>query len=259
MSDSVIEVPEYLSPSSIGTFRDCPMKFKFSRIDRIVEPPTWATHLGTFVHEVLEHFYQLDAGERTVESVRNLAGERWKVSDWEAQVTALEKPQGTIRDFKVAAFVCLANLWKLEDPQQTELDGMEHEVLAEVDGVSLKGYIDRFVFDAEDRVVIGDYKTGAIPNPRFKSEDDKFFQLLTYALMLQEADQEETSKVQLFYLKHSAVHEVAVTPVKLNIARGVIVETKEAVDASCAKGQFVCNVTNLCDWCHYKSICPAHQ
>lgn len=254
----MIEVPEYLSPSSIGTFRDCPMKFKFSRIDRIVEPPTWATHLGTFVHEVLEHFYQLDASERTVDTVRTLAGERWKASDWESQVNALDKVQGTIRDFKVTAFDCLANLWNLEDPQQIELDGMEHEVLAEIDGVVMKGFIDRFVFDADGRVIIGDYKTGSIPNPRFKSEDDKFFQLLTYALMLQEADQEETSKVQLFYLKHSIVHEVAVTPVKLNIARGVIVETKEAVDASCASGEFSCNVTKLCDWCHFKPMCPAH-
>ncbi|MGA0152949.1 MAG: PD-(D/E)XK nuclease family protein, partial [Ilumatobacteraceae bacterium] len=47
--------PAYLSPSSIGTYRDCPQKFKFSRIDGLKEPPTWATHLGTFVHDVLEH------------------------------------------------------------------------------------------------------------------------------------------------------------------------------------------------------------
>lgn len=255
----MIEVPEYLSPSSIGTFRDCPMKFKFSRIDRIVEPPTWATHLGTFVHEVLEYFYQLDSGERTIDRVRELAGERWKEGGWEEQVNALDKPQGSIKDFKVAAFDCLANLWKLEDPQATELDGMEHEVLAEVDGVAMKGFIDRFVFDDDGRIVIGDYKTGAIPNPRFKSEDDKFFQLMAYALMLAEADQEETSRVQLLYLKHSAVHEVAVTPVKLAIARGVIVETKEAVDASCQSGTFECNVTKLCGWCHYKPMCPAHQ
>ncbi|MSV58070.1 MAG: exodeoxyribonuclease V subunit beta, partial [Actinobacteria bacterium] len=40
----MLETPEYLSPSSIATYRDCPMKFKFSRIDRIVEPPTWQTH-----------------------------------------------------------------------------------------------------------------------------------------------------------------------------------------------------------------------
>ena len=235
------------------------MKFKFSRIDKISEPPTWHTHLGTFVHEVLEHFYQLEAEERDVDAVRAMAGVRWKEGDWETQVNALEKKMGTIAEFKKAAFECMTNLWKIEDPQQTELDGMEYELLAQVDGVQLKGYVDRFIFDSDGKVIISDYKTGAIPNPRFKSEDDKFFQLLTYALMLAEADQEETSKLQLLYLKHSANHEMTVTPVKLAIARGVIVETKEAIDQACATGVFVCNTSKLCDWCFHKPYCPAHQ
>ena len=234
------------------------MKYKFSKIDKIQEPPTWFTHLGTFVHEVLEHFYQLDASERTVDTVRATATSRWQESDWEAQVLALIKPMGSIADFKNAAFECMTNLWIIEDPQQTELTGMEHEVLANIDGVELKGYIDRFIIGDDGNVIISDYKTGAIPNPRFKSEDDKFFQLLVYALMLQEADQEETSKLQLLYLKHSANHEMIVTPVRLAVARGVIVETKELIDKACETGEFACNTSKLCDWCFHKSYCPAH-
>ena len=234
------------------------MKYKFSKIDKIQEPPTWFTHLGTFVHEVLEHFYQLDASERTVDTVRATATSRWQESDWEAQVLALIKPMGSIADFKNAAFECMTNLWIIEDPQQTELTGMEHEVLANIDGVELKGYIDRFIIGDDGNVIISDYKTGAIPNPRFKSEDDKFFQLLVYALMLQEADQEETSKLQLLYLKHSKNHEMIVTPVRLAVARGVIVETKELIDKACETGEFACNTSKLCDWCFHKSYCPAH-
>lgn len=234
------------------------MKYKFSKIDKIQEPPTWFTHLGTFVHEVLEHFYQLDASERTVDTVRATATSRWQESDWEAQVLALIKPMGSIADFKNAAFECMTNLWIIEDPQQTELTGMEHEVLANIDGVELKGYIDRFIIGDDGNVIISDYKTGAIPNPRFKSEDDKFFQLLVYALMLQEADQEETSKLQLLYLKHSENHEMIVTPVRLAVARGVIVETKELIDKACETGEFACNTSKLCDWCFHKPYCPAH-
>lgn len=254
----MLTAPAYLSPSSIGTFRDCPMKFKFSRIDRLSEPPTWAIHVGTFVHEVLEHFYQLEARERTLDSVTALAGERWKASDWETRVKTLIKSEGTIADFKWQAFECMKNLWKVEDPQSTELVGMEHEVDTDIDGVRMKGFIDRFTFDDEGRVIISDYKTGNIPNPRFKSEDEKFFQLTAYALMMQEADQETTSKLELLYLKLGQKHEMTLTPVKLNIARGVIVETKEMVDASCQSGEFVCNVSKLCDWCFFKPQCPAH-
>ena len=256
----MITPPDYLSPSSIGTYRQCPQKFKLSRIDRIQEPPTWATHLGTFVHDVLEHLYQEEPDTRNVETVRALAAQRWAAGDWQAAVEALETKQGSIADFKKQAFSCMTNLFQIEDPVNTEFDGMEHEVNAEVEGVRLKGYIDRFMF-TDDGIVISDYKTGKIPNERFTSEDDKFFQLLAYALMLEASDQETTSKVQLLYLAKPVVHELAATPVKLSIAKGTIVETKEGVDASCATGEFHCNTGKLCDWCFYKKTgdCPAFK
>ena len=250
--------PAYLSPSSIATFRQCPQKFKLSRIDKIQEPPTWHTHIGNFVHEVLENLYKSDAEERTVEHMRALAKSNWETQDWQSKVETLQEKPGTIADFKNQAFNCMQNLWQLEDPQGTEFDGMEAEVQVAVEGVQMKGYIDRFAF-TDDGIVISDYKTGKIPNERFTSEDDKFFQLLAYALMLQESDQEETSRVQLLYLATPVVHELAVTPVKLSIAKGTIVETKEALDNSCDAGEFHCATGKLCDWCHYKKtgVCPA--
>ena len=252
--------PEYLSPSSIGLFRDCPQKFKLSYIDKIKEPPAWHLHLGSFVHEVLEYLYKEDADNRTLDTLKTIAADRWSNHGWAEKVEALEEKKGTIPEFKRAAFDSMTNLWTLEDPTETELDGMEHEVLTTVEGVAMKGYIDRFIFADDGTVIISDYKTGSIPNPRFKSEEDKFFQLLAYALMLEESDQETTSKVELLYLTQKAKHDLSVTPVNLSVARGTIVETREAIEASCTTGEFHCNVTKLCDWCHYKKIgiCPAH-
>lgn len=254
----MITPPAYLSPSSIATYRQCPQKFKLSRIDRIAEPPTWHTHLGTFVHDVLEHMYQSDPQERTIEHVRALATDRWAAGEWQSQVDSLETKPGTVADFKKQAFACMSNLFQIENPADTEFDGMEHEVNATVEGVQMKGFIDRFMF-TDDGIVISDYKTGKIPNERFTTEDDKYFQLLAYALMLEESDQESTSRVQLLYLAKPVVHELAVTPVKLSIAKGTIVETKEAIDNSCDAGQFHCATGKLCDWCHYKKTgdCPA--
>ena len=255
-----MEAPAYLSPSSIGTYRDCPQKFKLSRIDKIPEPPSWAMHVGSFVHEVLEHLYQAPAEDRTQEHLKALAAERWTAGNWEKRVMALRERQGEIIDFKRQAFTCMTNLWTLENPQETELDGMEHEVLVDVEGVAMKGYIDRFVF-GDDGIIISDYKTGKVPNPAFKTEDDKFFQLLAYAAMLEAADQETTSKVQLLYLGVPVTHELAVTTVNLSIAKGTIVETREGIDAAVSAGEFPCNVTKLCGWCFYKSSgdCPAFK
>jgi putative RecB family exonuclease len=253
--------PNYLSPSAIRTFQDCPQKFKFGRFDNIKEPPTWHTHLGNFVHEVLEHLYQLPHEERNIEAVRTLAGTLWTTNDWENRVVTLAEPLGSTKDFKVAAFKNMTNLWNLEDPAETDLDDMEMTVEAEVEGVRMKGIIDRVAIDDEQFAIISDYKTGKIPNPKFDTEDKTFFQLLAYALMLESSDGVPTSQLELLYLAHSTKLELEVTPVKLSIAKGTIVETKENLDKACETGEFVCNVTKLCDWCHYKKIgiCPAHQ
>lgn len=253
--------PKYLSPSAIRTFQDCPQKFKLGRFDNIKEPPTWHTHLGNFVHEVLEHLYQLPHDERNVESLRSLAGSMWASNDWESRVLALTEPLGSIKDFKVAAFNNMTNLWNLEDPAETDLDDMEMTVDAEIEGVRMRGIIDRLAITEDQHAVISDYKTGKIPNPKFDSEDKTFFQLLAYALLLEEADGVPTSQLELLYLAHSQKLQLEVTPVKLSIAKGTIVETKENLDKACETGEFACNVTPLCNWCHYKKIgvCPAHQ
>lgn len=253
--------PEYLSPSSIRTFIDCPQKFKINRFDNIKEPPSWHLHLGSFVHEVLEHLYKLPHEDRNVDSAKTLAGQLWADKGWEDKIVALAEPVRTIKDFKVDAFKNIVNLWNLEDPTETDLDEMEMKVVSEVEGVQMLGYIDRLVIDDEQSAIISDYKTGKVPDPRYKSEDEVFFQLLAYALMLEASDGVPTNKLELLYLTSSTKLELEATPVKLSIAKGTIVETKEALDAACGTGDFHCNVTKLCDWCHYKKInvCPAHK
>ena len=47
-------LPKYLSPSSIGTFNQCPMRYKYAKLDKIPEPSTEPQILGSFVHEILE-------------------------------------------------------------------------------------------------------------------------------------------------------------------------------------------------------------
>lgn len=253
--------PDYLSPSSIRSFIDCPQKFKLNRFDKIKEPPTWPLHLGSFVHEVLEHLYQLPHEERSTDAVKTLAGQLWTANKWEDKVSALEEPKGSIKDFKIEAFKNMMNLWTLEDPSETDLDEMELKVDVEVEGVRMLGFIDRLAMDDEQSAIISDYKTGNVPKAQFKTDDEIFFQLLAYALMLEASDGIPTSKLELLYLTHSTKLELAATPVKLSIAKGTIVETKENLDKACATEEFHCNVTKLCDWCYYKKInvCPAHK
>ena len=74
MSDlKVYPEPEYMSPSSIGTFNQCPMRYKFAKLDRLPEPSTDPQILGSYVHEVLEELFHLPREERTMQAAGSIA------------------------------------------------------------------------------------------------------------------------------------------------------------------------------------------
>lgn len=256
----MITPPAYLSPSAINTFRQCPQKYKLSSIDRIPQPPTWHTHLGSFVHAVLEHLYGNDPHERGLDDARAIAAELWAAEGWQDRVEALEEKPGTVTDFKKAAFSCVQNLYGLEDPAETELDGREDEVNTSVEGVTMKGFIDRWVLNDDGSVTVADYKTGKLPNPRFTSERDEFFQMLAYSLMLEESAGLRPARVEIIYLAAKQRRHLDLEGTNhLDVARGTIVETREAIDGFAARGEFPCVTGPLCNWCHYKKTgdCPA--
>ena len=248
----LLKAPEYLSPSSIATFRQCPLKYKFSRIDGITEPPTEATLLGTFVHEVLENFYSQEPHLRNAQLAKSLLAEIWtKYADDVAKV--LRNNPETLRNFRWRAWWCVENVMKMEDFSSLQFDGIETELNAEIDGVRIKGFVDRWVQN-DDKIVIADYKTGKVP--RAPWQDDKFDQLLIYGIILSEMLQKPLGSVELLYIAHGK--SLTKTPTEDDIARvkAEIVETRKAIDERCESGVFEATPSNLCSWCHYKTICP---
>ena len=249
----VLQAPEYLSPSSVSTFKQCPLKFKFSRIDKMLEPPTEATLRGNFVHDVLEALYSLQPEQRTLDVAKELSRSLWE-EVWRPQVVDLIPGEADLRTFRWSSWWCVENLWKLENPSAVTPEGIEREVLVTVSGVSIRGFIDRFS-RLDDGLVVTDYKTGKTPHPRFSQ--DKFAQLLIYAVALRELGVGDTHKVELLFLKDSQRLEATVTEEALQETVDTLVNTKAAILARCEAGEFEPNVTRLCDWCHFKRICPA--
>src|SRR5215475_12143556 len=63
--------PRSLSPSSCSAFKDCPLAFRFSYLDRLPEPPSPWTSKGTLVHRALELLMDRPADERTLDAARD--------------------------------------------------------------------------------------------------------------------------------------------------------------------------------------------
>ena len=244
--------PQHLSPSSINTFLQCPLKFKFSKIDGLVEPPTEATLMGNFVHSVLEDLYALEPEQRTLNAARQLMRKQWDdvYGERVAEIVAPKK----LNDFRWNSWFCVENLWKLEDPQSTHLDGIEFELNHPLRGVMMKGFIDRFNFNDDGNIVVSDYKTGKVPRPEWAG--DKFFQLYIYAALLHETGVGRVEKLQLMYLKAAKTLERLVSEEELESATETVVSVRQQIEEACTTEIFDYKKSILCNWCHFKPLCP---
>lgn len=253
--------PEYLSPSSIGTFRQCPLKFRFTKIDGLYDPSGKEAVLGNFVHDVLEQLYMYPAELRTQALARELARDQWETK-WGEEAGKLISSDKELNFFRWTAWWCIENLWRLENPAEVITKGMESFVKGEIGGVKIHGYIDRLTVKV-DHLAVTDYKTGK--TPRTAHLEDKFFQLVVYAMLLssiaidKNGIESDEIDVELLYLKDGVRFLKTVKPDDMARTEALIQEIKAEIDECCKTGNFEHRPSILCNWCGFKSICPAWQ
>jgi len=248
--------PAHLSPSSIGTWQQCPLKFRYSRIEKIPEPSTEAQLMGTFVHEVLENFYEMPSEERTQINARSTTARLWN-EKWAEEVEVLNlSPEGLHR-FRWQSWWCIEALWELEDPQVLQPAAVEQRLTMQVDEAKVLGIVDRYNHDDQGRIVVSDYKTGKKPRQRYEAE--KRFQLLVYTDMLQQHLDAEVAVAELLYLKEKVKWAIEPTKAELTRMRTTVVRVWNELQQACSTGTFEAKRGILCDWCSYKTFCPAWQ
>lgn len=250
------QVPKYLSPSSVSTYLQCPLKYRYSRIDKIPEPSTEAQILGSIAHEVLELLYGIEAKDRTLRSAREILLRRWD-EEWSDKIDEeLRLGPYDKHLLRWNVWRCVENYFDYEDPALTVLDGIEHRLEAEVNGVPALGIIDRWQRRPDGTIVIGDYKTGKVSKPPY--DKDKQLQLMVYVDLVETVVGEPVSAAELLYLKGNKVTVKSYLPTVENRSamRETIAEVWEGVQSSCASGDFEPRKHRLCDWCSYKRICP---
>ena len=245
--------PEYMSPSSIGTFNQCPMRYKYAKLDRMPEPSTEAQVLGSFVHEILEELFKLDAEDRNESSARRIGKNLWDKS-WGAEWSSLSKHESTENQFRWKAWWCVENYFKLEDPTSFEAMGIEERVSGTIDDVPIFGIIDRWSVE-DDKLVVSDYKTGKKPRPRYEWE--KQMQIMIYSILLEPMTNYEVGRAELIYLKSPSKAIYEPKPEVISNVKSNIVQTWDELTTSCSTGVFETRTGPLCNWCSFKSICPA--
>lgn len=249
---SELTPPQYLSASSIFTFEQCPLKYKYSRIDGLKEDPTEATLLGNFVHDVLEEFYGLSNDLRTRDQAKLIARSQWE-SVWGQKIAEWVAPE-KLNKVRWNAWWCIENLWGLEDPTSVKPEGLETEVNAAIAGVNVKGFVDRWSRNDLGNIVVTDYKSGKTPLPRYQSQ--KYVQLIIYALALEEMGFGKADEVELLFLKDGDKLSKQIVEEDTAFVKNLIVDVRKNIDERCVSGEFEAKPSRLCDWCSFKPICP---
>jgi RecB family exonuclease len=246
------DLPSHLSPSSASTFEQCPRRWRFKHVDQQPEPSGQAALVGSFAHRVLELLCGLPAAHRTVDQGKALAKEIWPDFAEEPDYLALDLDEPAARAFRWQAWLSIAGLWDIEDPAGVDVVATEQKVTVELDDVPFVGIIDRVDRHA-DRLIVSDYKSGILPDIRWRA--GKLHQVMLYAAALTRTAREQPDRARLLYLGQRIV-EVAVTDRRIEEAEAKLAETWANVSSACTSEQFAPNPGVLCGWCPFASQCP---
>jgi putative RecB family exonuclease len=246
-----------LSPSRAADFKQCPLKYRLRTIDRIPEPPTRQAVRGTVVHAVLEDLYALPAADRDPDHATALAEPAWTRVLAErpeaAELLAAGLDVGSFLD-EVRALV--RTYYRLEDPRRFDPESCETRLEVRLpDGAPLRGFVDRIDVAPTGELRVVDYKTGRAPGPT--QETRALFQLKFYALMLLRTRGVVPTQLRLIYLADAEL--LTYTPDEDELLRfeRTLTALWDAVRTAGRTGDFPPNPSWLCDYCAYKSLCPA--
>ena len=248
-----------LSPSRAADFKTCPLMYRFRCIDRLPETPSRVATRGTLVHAVLESLFDLPATNRTLEAARALLPEAWvRVREQEPENDALFADDADGSEFTAwmsSAAELLANYFTLEDPRRFEPAAREELVEVVVEGVRLRGFVDRLDVSPAGDLRVVDYKTGASPREAF--EGKALFQMKFYALVLWRTRGIVPRQLRLMYLADSDTLSYSPDAEELLRFERTLMAIWRAIQRAVQTGDFRPNPGRLCEWCDHRALCPA--
>lgn len=219
---------------------------------------------GTIVHHILENIFEQPPAQRTLTTAIDSTSEA--IETYEQELQRLPEISGSDSEsaarhvrLQVEAFVkeMLEAYFSLEDPSTIEPVARELTLHGELNGTPVIGVIDRLDQDSDGAFIVSDYKTGKAPAANY--QENAFFGLRVYAALLEaSADYGVAPKLlRLIYLKSREVLEVSVDEGHLRGTRSQLAAIARAIDTAVEHDAWLPKPSKLCDWCHFKPICPA--
>jgi RecB family exonuclease len=256
-------MPERLfvcTPSKLGTYLDCPRRYRYAYVDRPAPPkgPPWAHNsLGASVHTALRNWYALPADRRRPEALGTLLKATWVREGYRDE----EQEREVFR----RALDWLESYVGTLDPDDEPL-GVERVVAVKTAVLAFNGRADRI--DSRPgpdgpHLVIVDYKTG---RSGLDADDARGSQALAlYAYAAERVFRRPCRRVELHHLPTGTVaaHDHTADSLARQVgraedtARDIMAAEKAVADGADPDDAFPTTPGLLCTWCDYRRTCPA--
>jgi putative RecB family exonuclease len=248
------DVPTSLSPSRVEAFTSCPMLFRFVSIEKIDDPPSIHATRGSLVHRALELAFSHPAGHRTPElfasSVEQAVAEYRLLPDFTRLGFDADEAEQLFSECRQL----VDNYLHMENPQVVQAIGLELSLGTQIDGLHLRGIIDRLEL-RDGELVVTDYKTGRPPSANWELRSLSGVRF--YALLCKEVFGRLPAAIRLLYLSTGEIIEATPSEQATNFVAARTAAVWKAVERACVTGDFKPRPTSLCELCAFRPWCPA--
>jgi len=237
----------------------CPLLYRFRVIDKLPSAPSAPAARGTLVHSVLERLFDLPADGRTIEAAAAMVEPQWQAmlaSEPELSDLMDESDPAAVAGWFSDAVTLIEKWFTLEDPTRLEPKERELYVETDLDGLTVRGYVDRLDLTATGEMRVVDYKTGKAPLEQFEAK--AWFQMKFYGLVLWRLHGRVPRMLQLVYLGgDSKILRYCPDEDELLAVERKIKALWKAIETAAETGDWQPRTSKLCDWCDHRALCPA--